>query len=313
MYRSRRINSKLNIVLRQKTNLFCYLRTVAVCGAGLVLLMTWSSCANTRQMTYMQGAFDTTALSTVKEIDPTIQKGDLLNIIVYSDNPQATAIYNQAVITVPSSQSSAGGGGGGGAGGGSTNGGAGSGGGTGSSTGVSGVLPTTPGYLVDNRGDIQFQQLGLLHIEGLTKDQLKDTLDSRLDTLLQHPYYTIRFLNYRFTFLGEVNRPGVYSIPGESVNLFEALGLAGDMTFFGRRDNVLVIRQLNGKREFARLDLTRPEVLASPYFYLQENDIIYVEASKKKIQANDQVTTRNVTIAATIVSTIAILYSIFRN
>jgi polysaccharide export outer membrane protein len=113
--------------------------------------------------------------------------------------------------------------------------------------------------------------------------------------------------------LGEVGRPGIYAIDGERINLFEALGVAGDMTFFGRRDNVLVIRETNGKRDFARLDLTKPEILASPYFYLQQNDVIIFEASKKKIAANDQTVVRNVSLAATVISVFAILYSIFRN
>jgi polysaccharide export outer membrane protein len=92
----------------------------------------------------------------------------------------------------------------------------------------------------------------------------------------------------------------------------EAIGLAGDLTFFGRRDNVLIMRENNGKREWARMDLTKPEIISSPYFYLQQNDVVYIEANKKKVVASDQVTTRNVSIAASIVSTLAILYSIFK-
>jgi polysaccharide export outer membrane protein len=113
--------------------------------------------------------------------------------------------------------------------------------------------------------------------------------------------------------LGEVNRPAIYSIPGDRVNILEALGMAGDMTFYGRRDNVLIIRENNGKREFARIDLTKPEIMASPYFYLQQNDVVIFEATNKKVVANDAVTVRNVSIAATIVSTLAIVYSIFKH
>jgi polysaccharide export outer membrane protein len=112
--------------------------------------------------------------------------------------------------------------------------------------------------------------------------------------------------------LGEVNHPGVFSIPGEHLTLFEALGLGGDLTFFGRRDNILVIRENESKREFARLDLTKPEVMGSPYFYIKPNDVIYVEANKKKIAASDQTTMRNISIAATLVSTLAILYALFK-
>jgi len=266
----------------------------------LSMLASWciaillSSCGDTRHLTYMQGSFDTTKLSQAKFSDPLIQKGDLVSIIVYSDNPEATKIYNQTLITATSS------------GGGSLDQGQ-------KATGdIAGSVPTSSGYLVDENGNIEFQGLGLLHVEGLTRSILKDTLNGRLSPFLVNPYYSIRFLNYRFTMLGEINRPGIYNIPGDRINLLEALGMAGDMTFYGRRDNVLVIRETDGKRSFARLDLTKPEILTSPYFYLQQNDMVIFEANKRKVAANDQVTVRNVSMAATIVSVIAIIYSIFR-
>lgn len=264
----------------------------------IIFMMMFGSCGNTREITYLQGKFDTAKLSQIKVPEPVVQKGDLISIIVYSDNPNATALYNQSLI--PTGANASGGKVGDG--------------GTGSTAGASGISsPATPGYLVDDEGNIQFQGLGRLHIEGLTKAQLKALLDSRLkDTLLNNPYYTIRFLNYKFTILGEVTRPGVFNIPGEHVSLFDAIGLAGDLTFYGRRDNVLVIRENGGKREFQRLDLTKPEVMASPFFYLQQSDVVYVEPTRKKVAASDQVTVRNITVAATIVSTIAIIYSILR-
>jgi len=178
--------------------------------------------------------------------------------------------------------------------------------------GASGGAGSVAGYLVDESGIIEFQGLGPIHVEGLTKSQLKDTLDEKLANFLVNPYVTIRYLNNKFTILGEIGHPGVFTIPGDRLSMFEALGMSGDMTFFGRRDNVMVIREVNGKREFARLDITKPEVMASPYFYLQPNDVIIVEANKKKIAANDQVTFRNISIATSIISTFAILYSIFR-
>jgi polysaccharide export outer membrane protein len=146
----------------------------------------------------------------------------------------------------------------------------------------------------------------------MTRSQLKDTLELRLKPFLQNPYCTIRFLNYRFTMLGEISHPGVFTLPGEHLNLLEALGMGGDLTFYGRRDNVLVIRQNEDKREFARLDLTKPDVMGSPYFTIHPNDIIYIEANKKKVAANDQTAIRNITIAASIISTLALLYTLFK-
>jgi polysaccharide biosynthesis/export protein len=265
------------------------------------------SCLNTRNLTYLQGSFDTAKLSQVQIPEARIRPGDLLSIIIYSDNPEASALYNQSLIIVNNGAGASSSGG---------TGQTGTGGGTGSSAGaIGGGSPTTPGYLVDEDGDIQFQSpdLGTLHVEGLTRDSLKILLDTKLKPFQKHPYYTIRFMNYRFTMLGEVTHPGIFSIPGEHVSLLDALALAGDMTLYGRRDNILVIREKEGKREQARLDLTKPDIMLSPYYYLQQNDVVYVEANKRKVQANDQSTIKTVSIAATIISTIAIVISLLRN
>ncbi len=281
------------------------------CAAALIICsFLFPSCVNTRNLTYMQGSFDTTNLSKINIPEAKVRPGDLLNIIIYSDNPEASVLYNQSLIIVNNGAgaSSSGGAGASGTGGG--------GGGTGSNAGaIGGGSPTTPGYLVDEDGNIQFQSpdIGTLHVEGLTRDSLKLLLDSKLKRYLKNPYYTIRFMNYRFTMLGEVSRPGIFSIPGEHVSLLEALSLAGDMTLYGRRDNILVIREYEGKREWARLDLTKPDIMLSPYYYLQQNDVVYIEANKKKVQANDQSTARTISIAATIISTIAIVVSLLRN
>jgi polysaccharide biosynthesis/export protein len=270
---------------------FSMLRMLLFYGLVVVFVATVSSsCYNTKKLTYMQGKFDTARYSQVLAADPVIEKGDLLSIIVYSDNPEATKIYNQVLIT-----------------------GAIAGAVTTATEGISGNTPTSPGYLVDERGNIEFQGLGLLHVDSLTRSALKDTLDARLRPFLTNPYYSIRFLNSRFTMLGEVTRPGVYFMPGDRLNLFQALGMAGDMTFYGRRDSVLVIRETDGKREFARLNLTKPEILGSPYFYVHPNDVVIFEANKNKVVANDQTTLRNVSIAASLVSVFAIIYTIFRN
>jgi polysaccharide biosynthesis/export protein len=242
------------------------------------------SCGSTRQLQYMQGTFDTSKLSKYNLPVPTIQKGDLLSIIVYSNNPAATVIYNQSIL-----------------GGGAT-----------SSPGASGMSATTPGYLVDESGNIQFQGIGKLHVEGLNKTQLTDLLNSKLTVFLQDPYYNIRFINYKITLIGDVARPGVYSIPSERVNLLEALGLAGDLNVTARRDNVRVIREQNGKRSFGVIDLREPDLFTNPFYQLQQNDIIYVDLGKSKAVANDAVAVRNIGLATTIISTIAIIVTVLK-
>ncbi len=258
----------------------------------LAVVIAMSSCGSTRKLQYMQGAFDTAKLSSYTIPQPVIQQGDMLSVVVYSDNPAATAIYNQTVT-------------GGGAlpsGGGTTA----------TSPGAPAGGASSGGYLVDGEGNIQFQGLGNMHVEGLTKLQLTALLDSTLKTYLSNPYCTVRFLNYKITLIGDVVRPGVYSIPSEQVNILEAIGLAGDLTITGRRDNILVMREQNGKRQWGRIDLTKPDIFTSPFYQLQQNDVVYVDLTRNKAAAGDVTTVRNISIAATVVSTLAIIYSILK-
>lgn len=258
-----------------------------VFSLALLITVALSSCGVSRkaqqELLYLQGNLDTLPNLTVPVKEPTIQKGDLLSIMVYSDNPEATAIYNQQQITPAS----------------------------GAATANSG---TPAGYLVDEQGNIHFQSLGTLAVQGLTRQGLSRLLTEKLSLYLKNPYITIRFLNFRFTVIGEVMKPGSFTVPEEKLSILEMLGLAGDLTVYGRRDNILVIREKDGKREFGRLDLRRSDIFQSPYFYLQQNDVVLVEANPKKPTVNDQATARNLTIAsviASLVSTIAIAYNIF--
>jgi polysaccharide biosynthesis/export protein len=248
-----------------------------------------TSCGSTRQLQYMQGGFDTAKLARYEVPAPIIQKGDLLSIMVYSDNPTATAIYNQSLMGGNSANATTS---------------------LGNNPGL--ISPVSPGYLVDELGDIQFQGIGKLHVEGLNKSQLTDLLNSRLKDFLQNPYYNIRFLNYKITIIGDVARPGVYTIPTERVNLLEALGLAGDLNITARRENIIIIREQNGRREFGTIDLRQPDLFLSKFYQLQQNDIVYVDLNKNKAAQNDQTTVRNIGLAASIVSTIAIVLTVFR-
>ncbi|PWT99989.1 MAG: BexD/CtrA/VexA family polysaccharide export protein [Bacteroidetes bacterium] len=254
------------------------------------------SCKTQKQVQYLQGSIDTTKFSQVKIPEPVIQRDDLLGITVYSDNPEATAIYNQQMVTSPTSSAV------------ST---------TGSSVGgfMGAAAPTMPGYLVDQDGDIHMQSLGALHVEGLTKSQLGALLKEKLSPFLKNVYFNIRFLNFKITVLGEVGKQGVYTIPGDRVNILEVLGMAGDLTIYGMKDSVMVIREGSGKREFGRVDVSSPDLFVSPYYYLKQNDIILVKSNPKKPTVSEQVTTRNLAIIATIatiITSVGVLISLFK-
>ncbi len=254
-----------------------------------VMLVMLASCGNVKNLQYMQGGFDTAKLGHYKVPIPVIQKGDLISIVVYSDNPAATAIYNQPVTASNSAALQ-------------------------QTVGAPTGTTTAPvgGYLVDDEGDIQFQGIGKLHVQGLTKSGLIDLLNTKLSPFLTNQYYTIRFLNFKITVIGDVAKPAVYSIPSERINILEAIGLAGDLNVSARRDNIRVVREQDGKRSFGIIDLRQPDIFNNPYYYLQQNDIIYVDLSNAKAVTNDAVVVRNIGLATSILSTIAIIVTVLK-
>lgn len=133
------------------------------------------------------------------------------------------------------------------------------------------------GYLVNHEGNIVFPVLGKIFVKGMTKDQLRTTLENRLLEYLTDPMVSIRQLNFNVTVLGEVNKPGQYTSPTEKVSVFQALGLAGDMTDYAKRTEVMLIRSENGSEQTHTLDFTDKNIVSSPYYYLRQNDVLYVQ------------------------------------
>lgn len=244
-----------------------------------------SSCKTQRQVQYFQGAIDTAQLSRVNIPEPVIQKGDILGITVYSDNFSESAIFNQGGGGLTSSQTN--------------------------SSGFNALSGSSnqnaPSYLVDLDGNIHIHSIGIIKTEGLTKKQLTQLLQEKLSAYLKNPYCTIRFLNYKFTVLGEVTKQGVFSIPGDNITIMEALGMAGDMTMYGLKDSVFVMREYDGQRTFGYLNVSDPNVVLSPYYYLKQNDVILVRADAKKPTASEQSTTRKLAIVAAIATVLTSL------
>lgn len=182
---------------------------------------------------------DTANEVSLKIPDPIIKKGDLLTILVYSDNKEATDPFNN-----PQN------------------------GGAASATIANGTQVSSMGrgYFVDNNGEIQLHKIGSIKAEGRTSQELSASLKKELSLYLMNPYVIVRFANARITVLGEVTRPGVIELPGVKVSVFDAIGFAGDFTNFSRRDNILIVREVEGKRISKRLDLRSPDVYSSDFF-----------------------------------------------
>jgi len=211
-------------------------------GFLIIGLLMLSSCNTSKKMTYFQDIPNDTTLANLvsKDFEPAIQKGDLLGITVSSLSPENTAIYNAP-------QNAEG--------------------------------PAT-GYLVDKEGNIQFVKLGAIHVDGMTRKELKAKLQNDLIPYLAQPVVAVGFLNRHVTVMGGVS-PQVLPMPGDNMTLLDALAASGDIGEKGRADNVLVIREKDNSKEFKRLNLTDKSVFYSPYFYLKPNDIVYVEPIKK--------------------------------
>lgn len=227
-----------------------------------------SSCVQHRQLINFNEANlpEDTPEQIVNAMNLTIQPEDLLRIDVHSIDPLAAAPFNPG--TGPDGQRPQNNmqmmGGQGGQGG-------------------NYMLELFQGYLVDQNGYIDFPVLGQLKVQGLTIEEAKGQIYGLLQEYLKDPVVEMRFLNLKITILGEVNLPGVQRLSNKRVTLLEALGMAGDLSDYANRNNVLVIREEEGRRTYTRLDLQSAEIFTSPYFYMQQNDVIYVEPIQARI------------------------------
>lgn len=228
-----------------------------------LIIISLSSCVSHQELLN----FNNTRLeenspeNILNALDLKIQAEDLLRITVHSSDPLAAAPYNiepQDQRAGNMNQLSQGQGGG-------------------------NNLELFMGYFVDKEGYIDFPGLGRIEVAGLTLDQAKFNLYNLLQPYLKDAVVNIRFLNFKVTVIGEVNAPGVLRLTNKRVTLLEALGMAGDLSHYANRTNVLVMREQAGSREYARLNLQSADIFTSPYFYLQQNDVIYVEPIKARV------------------------------
>lgn len=150
------------------------------------------------------------------------------------------------------------------------------------------------GYLVDAAGNIQMLQLGSIHAAGLAPAQLQQQLQKQLDDYIKGSVVTVNIANFKVMVMGEVGSPGTLQVPDGKINILQAITQSGDLTLYAKRDNILVIREQDGKREFGRVDISSNKIFTSPYYNLQQNDVIYVEPDKAKFINNDAFLNRNV-------------------
>lgn len=244
------------------------------------IVVLLSSCSMAKKVPYFKDLESSNEEIPVVQNEPIIHNDDMLSIVISAIDPLTVAPFNLPIISY-------------------------------SSPGEEklSTTPTMQPYVVDVNGDINFPIIGKIKIGGLKKSEAAALIKEKLQPYLKDPIVTIQFLNYKITILGEVKRPGTYTISNEHTSILQALGIAGDLTIYGRRDNVLLIREMEGgKKEYVRIDLNKTDILSSPFYYLQQNDIIYVEPNKTKV--NNVISSSASTNAAIYLSTISSLASV---
>ncbi len=255
----------------------------------ILCTLMMASCTSYKNVPYLQNP---EAVNSYKEVlpmyDAKIMPKDLLTITVNTTDPEAAAPFNMTVQTAQNLATSR-----------STY-----------------SQPMLQQYLVSNEGTIDFPVLGQLNVGGLTKNEAENMIREKLKPYLREmPIVTVRMSNYKIAVLGEVARPGMFTVSNEKVNIFEALAMAGDLTIWGMRDNIKLIREdAEGKREIITLNLNNAEIVTCPYYYLQQNDIIYVNPNKTKAKNSDIGQSTSLWFSATsiLVSIASLLVTIFR-
>ena len=228
---------------------------------AVILLLTavlFTSCASRKKVLYYQNVEEVLAQNnTVTHFETRLQPDDLLMIIVSAQDREAAAPFNLTNTMTSNPNNPAG----------------------------TGQMQQQL-YLVDNKGNIEFPVLGTIKISGLSKKEAIDYITREVSKYIINPIVNMRIMNFKVTVQGEVNRPGIHTVVSERLTLADAIALSGDMTVYGKRDNVLVIREVEGKRIPYRVDMTKADFITSPYYYLNQNDIVYVEPNKTRVNSS---------------------------
>lgn len=257
----------------------------------LLLPFLLTACQSYKKVPYFQNVEVVNEVEQQEKLyDAKIMPKDLLTIVVSCTSPELAIPFN---LTVASN--------------------------AGIAVSTSSYVTTQPvlqPYLVDNEGNINFPVLGELKLGGLTKREAEQLIIDKLKPYMKEtPIVTVRMVNYKISVIGEVTRPGTFTISNEKVNLLEALAMAGDMTVYGLRDNVKLIREdANGKQQIVTLDLNKAETILSPYYWLQQNDIVYVTPNKAKARNSDVGNSTSLWFSATsiLVSIVSLLVNILK-
>jgi polysaccharide export outer membrane protein len=236
----------------------------------LIIFLFLGSCASSKKINYFQNNDDSISKELLVNFEPPLQLGDILTINVSAIEQEAAMPFNLF-----------------------------------ESQNIANQIPLP--YIIDAEGEINFPVIGKIKAAQLTTKQLTKYLTTALSPFLKKPIVNIRITNFKVTILGDVKNPGSYPVLNERISIIEALGLAGDLTIYGDRENITLIREQNGKRTFKNIDLTNKKLFNSPYFYLSQNDALYIASNKTKVNSssvgpNTSVILSSVSILTTLIA-----------
>ena len=254
-----------------------------------LLFILLNSCTSKKKLDYLQNIESVALEASMKNAKSTIQPNDQLVIMVTAKDMDVVKPFNQNFssgqilqYSLPSNNAP-----------------------TQSQTSASG-----PTYMVDSQGNIEFPVIGKINTENKTTEELRDILKKEISKYVLNPQVSVRNTNYKITVLGEVNRPGTYNIPDAQTTLLEVLGLAGDLSIYGNREDILVLRNIDGTMTKERIDLTKADFINSPFFYLKQNDVIIVSPNetKQKTSRLDPNTGIYISVASIVVTILALIF-----
>jgi polysaccharide biosynthesis/export protein len=256
-------------------------------GILLVAVLGMQSCTTYKHIPYFQDVPDSARLTiqNTRYNNLVIQPDDQLYVNIQTMDPEANMIFGQNVVPSGLGLPTI----------------------SGLATGATSSSASSAQYLVNSKGEIDIPILGILHIGGLTTEQATDTIRTKASEFYKGPSVNVRFANLKVTLLGEVNRPGTYILTNEKNTIYDALGVAGDLTLFGKRYNILLVRDSAGSTQMIRFSLNSKDLVKQDFFYLKQNDMIYVEPEKTKIASLDATKARNYAIAASALSILIVI------
>ncbi|TWV99420.1 polysaccharide biosynthesis/export family protein [Chitinophaga pinensis] len=254
-----------------------------------ISLFTFMSCSTPKNVTYFRDIPDTVLRRSIDQAPyytPEIQVDDILQVTIQTLDPASTAMLNQTNTT------------------------------SWPVTGTSGTQPASntqasnvSGFLVDKEGYVVLPLIGKVQVKGKTTDKVRDDIRAKAAEYYKDPVVNVRFANFKITVLGEVTRPSTYIVPNEKVTLLDAIGMAGDLTIYGKRENVMLIRDAGPKKEFIRFNLNDSKTFTSPYFYLRQGDVVYVEPNKNKVSGTDTNSVKRIAVITSVLTLLVVVIS----